>query len=170
MVRDEGEAYAARLQAADVPITAVRHLGVAHDFMTRSTPWAAPRPPRRPSRGAAAPSTAPCTTRSDGSPSLTACPGAEASSARPAWPGPFALTVPTIASNSGSGGPRTACSTALTPRHQHPSRAPPSTAVRGRFGEGGGPSSRLRRLTDGARRERRRARPGPAGPSHRSKG
>lgn len=32
-MRDEGEAYAAKLRAADVPITTVRFEGVIHDFM-----------------------------------------------------------------------------------------------------------------------------------------
>jgi acetyl esterase/lipase len=33
VLRDEGEAYAARLRAAGVPITAVRYDGITHDFM-----------------------------------------------------------------------------------------------------------------------------------------
>lgn len=33
VLRDEGEAYAARLQEAGVPVTAVRVLGICHDFM-----------------------------------------------------------------------------------------------------------------------------------------
>lgn len=33
VLRDEGEAYAAKLRAADVPITTVRFEGVIHDFM-----------------------------------------------------------------------------------------------------------------------------------------
>ncbi|MEV6487544.1 alpha/beta hydrolase [Actinoplanes sp. NPDC051633] len=32
VLRDEGERYAARLQDAEVPVTAVRHLGVNHNF------------------------------------------------------------------------------------------------------------------------------------------
>ncbi|MFI5937527.1 alpha/beta hydrolase [Actinoplanes sp. NPDC051494] len=36
-LRDEGEAYAARLRHADVPVTAVRYLGVAHDFAVLDT-------------------------------------------------------------------------------------------------------------------------------------
>ena len=32
-LRDEGEAYAAKLRLADVPVTAVRYDGVVHDFM-----------------------------------------------------------------------------------------------------------------------------------------
>lgn len=33
MLRDEGEAYAAKLRLADVPITTVRYDGTVHDFM-----------------------------------------------------------------------------------------------------------------------------------------
>lgn len=33
VLRDEGEAYAAKLRAADVPITNVRFEGTIHDFM-----------------------------------------------------------------------------------------------------------------------------------------
>jgi acetyl esterase len=33
VLRDEGEAYAARLRAAGVAVTAVRYNGVIHDFM-----------------------------------------------------------------------------------------------------------------------------------------
>ncbi len=33
VLRDEGEAYAAKLRAADVPVTTVRYDGVVHDFM-----------------------------------------------------------------------------------------------------------------------------------------
>jgi acetyl esterase len=33
VLRDEGEAYAAKLRAADVPVTAVRYDGTIHDFM-----------------------------------------------------------------------------------------------------------------------------------------
>jgi acetyl esterase/lipase len=33
VLRDEGEAYAAKLRAADVPVTAVRYDGTVHDFM-----------------------------------------------------------------------------------------------------------------------------------------
>ena len=33
MLRDEGEAYAAKLRAAGVPTTAVRYGGVIHDFV-----------------------------------------------------------------------------------------------------------------------------------------
>ena len=33
MLRDEGEAYAARLRAAGVPVTTVRYDGITHDFM-----------------------------------------------------------------------------------------------------------------------------------------
>ena len=33
MLRDEGEAYAAKLCAAGVPITTVRYDGTVHDFM-----------------------------------------------------------------------------------------------------------------------------------------
>ncbi|GIF10116.1 alpha/beta hydrolase [Actinoplanes teichomyceticus] len=34
VLRDEGEAYAARLRAAGVPVTAVRYQGAVHDFVT----------------------------------------------------------------------------------------------------------------------------------------
>ena len=33
VLRDEGEAYAAKLRLADVPITTVRYDGTVHDFM-----------------------------------------------------------------------------------------------------------------------------------------
>jgi acetyl esterase/lipase len=33
VLRDEGEAYAAKLRLAGVPVTAVRYDGVVHDFM-----------------------------------------------------------------------------------------------------------------------------------------
>jgi acetyl esterase len=33
VLRDEGEAYAARLRAAGLPITTVRYDGIMHDFM-----------------------------------------------------------------------------------------------------------------------------------------
>ncbi|MFI1769917.1 alpha/beta hydrolase [Streptomyces sp. NPDC020800] len=33
VLRDEGEAYAAKLRAADVPVTTVRYDGIVHDFM-----------------------------------------------------------------------------------------------------------------------------------------
>ena len=33
VLRDEGEAYAAHLRAAGVPVTTVRYNGITHDFM-----------------------------------------------------------------------------------------------------------------------------------------
>jgi acetyl esterase len=33
VLRDEGEAYAARLRAAGTPVTTVRYDGITHDFM-----------------------------------------------------------------------------------------------------------------------------------------
>jgi acetyl esterase len=33
VLRDEGEAYAAKLRAAGVPVTSVRYDGICHDFM-----------------------------------------------------------------------------------------------------------------------------------------
>jgi acetyl esterase/lipase len=33
LLRDEGEAYAARLRAVGVPVAAVRYDGITHDFM-----------------------------------------------------------------------------------------------------------------------------------------
>ena len=33
MLRDEGEAYAAKLRAAGVDVTAVRYQGIIHDFV-----------------------------------------------------------------------------------------------------------------------------------------
>jgi acetyl esterase/lipase len=33
VLRDEGEAYAARLRSAGVAVTAVRYDGITHDFM-----------------------------------------------------------------------------------------------------------------------------------------
>jgi acetyl esterase/lipase len=48
VLRDEGEAYARKLRAAGVDVTAVRYEGIIHDFvmLTRS---AIPTPPRTPS-------------------------------------------------------------------------------------------------------------------------
>jgi acetyl esterase len=34
VLRDEGEAYAAKLRSADVPVTSVRYHGICHDFMS----------------------------------------------------------------------------------------------------------------------------------------
>ena len=36
VLRDEGEAYAARLRAAGVDVTTVRYVGITHDFMMLS--------------------------------------------------------------------------------------------------------------------------------------
>ena len=33
VLRDEGEAYAAKLRAVGVPVTSVRYLGIVHDFV-----------------------------------------------------------------------------------------------------------------------------------------
>ena len=33
VLRDEGEAYAAKLRVAGVPVTTVRYYGICHDFM-----------------------------------------------------------------------------------------------------------------------------------------
>ena len=33
VLRDEGEAYAAKLRAGGVPVTAVRYQGIIHDFV-----------------------------------------------------------------------------------------------------------------------------------------
>jgi hypothetical protein len=48
VLRDEGEAYAARLRAAGVAVTTVRYDGITHDFMML-TPPAARTPPAPPS-------------------------------------------------------------------------------------------------------------------------
>ena len=49
VLRDEGEAYAARLRAAGVPITTVRYDGITHDFMMLN-----PLSPTHATRGAVA--------------------------------------------------------------------------------------------------------------------
>lgn len=36
VLRDEGEAYAAKLRAAPVPVTSVRHNGTIHDFVMQN--------------------------------------------------------------------------------------------------------------------------------------
>ena len=51
MLRDEGEAYAARLSAAGVAVTTVRYNGITHDFMmlnplSETHARRAPRSPR----------------------------------------------------------------------------------------------------------------------------
>ena len=38
-LRDEGEAYAARLDEAGVPVTARRHRGLVHPFVNSSVIW-----------------------------------------------------------------------------------------------------------------------------------
>ena len=51
MLRDEGEAYADKLRAAGVSVTAVRYQGIIHDFVMlnalRGTHAARPPSPRR---------------------------------------------------------------------------------------------------------------------------
>ncbi|GAM45197.1 lipase [Nocardia seriolae] len=37
VLRDEGEAYAAKLRAADVPVTQVRYAAITHDFVMLNT-------------------------------------------------------------------------------------------------------------------------------------
>jgi len=49
VLRDEGEAYAAQLRAAGVPVTTVRYDGITHDFTMLTRAQRAPRS-RRPSR------------------------------------------------------------------------------------------------------------------------
>jgi acetyl esterase/lipase len=59
VLRDEGEAYAAYLRAAGVPVTTVRYDGITHDFMmlnplsgTHATRAAVAQANRRPAQGA----------------------------------------------------------------------------------------------------------------------
>ena len=58
VLRDEGEAYAARLRAAGIAVTTVRYDGITHDFMMLNPlserTRRAPRSPRR-SRSCATP-------------------------------------------------------------------------------------------------------------------
>jgi acetyl esterase len=49
VLRDEGEAYAAKLRAAGVPVTTVRYDGIIHDFMMLN-----PLSGTNPTRGAVA--------------------------------------------------------------------------------------------------------------------
>ena len=77
VLRDEGEAYAAKLRSAGVPVTAVRYQGIIHDFVMVN-PCATPTPPRPPPPRAASSCAPPCTTdRPDPQPSTsqeTPCP------------------------------------------------------------------------------------------------
>ena len=79
VLRDEGEAYAARLRAAGVAVTTVRYDGITHDFMMLNplsdTRRRAPQSPR-PSRS--------CATRCGGSDGAAPC---RARSARPSLQG-----------------------------------------------------------------------------------